>query len=52
MHATPDLGHATTSVAVTLLVGSAVVRLVVPNITGFLATTIPVAMAVGAAAAA
>jgi anion transporter len=49
VHATPDLGHPTTSVAVALLVVSAVVRLVVPNITGFLATTIPVAMAVGAA---
>ena len=44
--ATPDLGHRPTSVAVALLVASAVVRLVVPNITGFLATTIPVAMAV------
>jgi anion transporter len=49
VRATPDLGHATTSVAVALLVVSAVVRLVVPNITGFLATTIPVAMAVGTA---
>lgn len=32
-----------------LVLASAVVRLVIPNITGFLATTIPVAMAVGAA---
>jgi sodium-dependent dicarboxylate transporter 2/3/5 len=32
-----------------LLVASAVVRLMIPNITGFLATTIPVAMSVGAA---
>ncbi|HEY7653427.1 MAG TPA: SLC13 family permease [Methylomirabilota bacterium] len=32
-----------------LLVASAVVRLMIPNITGFLATTIPVAMAVGTA---
>ena len=30
-----------------LLVASSLVRLVIPNITGFLATTIPVAMAVG-----
>src|SRR5262249_56978506 len=33
-----------------LLVASAVVRLMIPNITGFLATTIPVAMSVGTAA--
>jgi anion transporter len=33
----------------TLIVASAVVRLLIPNITGFLATTIPVAMAVGSA---
>ncbi|HZP38433.1 MAG TPA: SLC13 family permease [Methylomirabilota bacterium] len=33
-----------------LLVASAVVRLLIPNITGFLATTIPVAMAVGTTA--
>ena len=32
-----------------LLVASSVVRLVIPNITGFLATTIPVAMAAGTA---
>lgn len=32
-----------------LLVASSVVRLVIPNITGFLATTIPVAMSVGTA---
>jgi anion transporter len=49
VRATPDLGHGPTSVAVALLVVSAAVRLLVPNITGFLATTIPVAMAVGAA---
>jgi di/tricarboxylate transporter len=49
VRATPDLGHRTTSVAVALIVVAAVVRLVVPNITGFLATTIPVAMSVGAA---
>jgi anion transporter len=33
-----------------LLAASSVVRLVIPNITGFLATTIPVAMSVGTAA--
>jgi len=33
-----------------LLVASAVVRLLIPNITGFLATTIPVAMSVGTTA--
>jgi anion transporter len=33
-----------------LLVASSVVRLLIPNITGFLATTIPVAMSVGTAA--
>jgi len=49
VRATPDLGHGPTSVAVALLVAAAAVRLLVPNITGFLATTIPVAMAVGAA---
>ena len=49
VRATPDLGHAPTSVTVALLVVSAAVRLMVPNITGFLATTIPVGMAVGAA---
>ena len=37
-------------VVVVLLVASAVVRLLIPNITGFLATTIPVAMSVGTAA--
>ena len=36
-------------VVVVLLVASSVVRLVIPNITGFLATTIPVAMSVGTA---
>jgi sodium-dependent dicarboxylate transporter 2/3/5 len=36
-------------VAVVLLVAAAAVRLLIPNITGFLATTIPVAMSVGTA---
>jgi di/tricarboxylate transporter len=36
-------------VVAVLLAASSVVRLVIPNITGFLATTIPVAMAVGTA---
>ena len=37
-------------VVVVLLLSSSVVRLMIPNITGFLATTIPVAMSVGTAA--
>ena len=37
-------------VVVVLLLASSVVRLMIPNITGFLATTIPVAMSVGTAA--
>jgi solute carrier family 13 (sodium-dependent dicarboxylate transporter), member 2/3/5 len=36
-------------VVVVLLLASSLVRLMIPNITGFLATTIPVAMSVGAA---
>ena len=34
---------------VTLLAAAAVIRLVIPNITGFLATTIPVAMSIASA---
>jgi anion transporter len=41
-------GHPALVVA-TLLVASVPVRLLIPNITGFLATTIPVAMSIGAA---
>jgi sodium-dependent dicarboxylate transporter 2/3/5 len=37
-------------VVAVLLLASSVVRLMIPNITGFLATTIPVAMSVGTAA--
>jgi solute carrier family 13 (sodium-dependent dicarboxylate transporter), member 2/3/5 len=37
-------------VVVVLLLASSMVRLMIPNITGFLATTIPVAMSVGTAA--
>jgi solute carrier family 13 (sodium-dependent dicarboxylate transporter), member 2/3/5 len=37
-------------VVVLLLLASSLVRLMIPNITGFLATTIPVAMSVGTAA--
>ena len=36
-------------VVATLLVASAPVRLLIPNITGYLATTIPIAMAIGTA---
>src|SRR4029077_20076279 len=37
-------------VVVVLLLASSVVRLMIPNITGYLATTIPVAMSVGTTA--
>lgn len=47
VHAAPSAGRRPLVVVVILLAGAAVVRLVVPNITGFLATTIPVAMSVG-----
>jgi anion transporter len=36
-------------VVATLMIASVPVRLLIPNITGFLATTIPIAMAIGAA---
>jgi anion transporter len=45
--AVPWAGQRPLAVVAVLLAGAAVVRLVVPNITGFLATTIPVAMSVG-----
>src|SRR5262245_52191871 len=44
VRATPSAGERPVLVVIALLAGAAVVRLVVPNITGFLATTIPVAM--------
>jgi anion transporter len=47
VQATPSAAERPVLVVVVLLAGAALVRLVVPNITGFLATTIPVAMSVG-----
>jgi sodium-dependent dicarboxylate transporter 2/3/5 len=47
VQATPSAGQRPLLVVVILLAGAALVRLVIPNITGFLATTIPVAMSVG-----
>lgn len=47
--ASPGLGEHPLRVMVLLLVASAGLRLLVPNITGFLGTTIPVAMAIGTA---
>ena len=47
VHAAPSAAQHPLMVVAILLAGAAVVRLVIPNITGFLATTIPVAMAVG-----
>jgi sodium-dependent dicarboxylate transporter 2/3/5 len=49
VHAAPSAAQRPLMVIVILLAGAALVRLVVPNITGFLATTIPVAMSVGSA---
>lgn len=45
----PGLGEHPLRVIVLLLAASAALRLLIPNITGFLGTTIPVAMAIGAA---
>ncbi len=45
----PSLGEHPLLVVVLLLVAAAIVRLLIPNITGFLATTIPLAMALGTA---
>jgi anion transporter len=47
VHAAPSAGERPVAVVAILIAGAAIVRLVVPNITGFLATTIPVAMSVG-----
>jgi di/tricarboxylate transporter len=47
VQAAPSAGQSPLLVIAILLAGAAVVRLVIPNITGFLATTIPVAMSVG-----
>ena len=47
--ATRGVADSPVMVVAALLAASAVVRLVIPNITGFLATAIPVAMSVGSA---
>jgi di/tricarboxylate transporter len=49
VHAAPAVGRQPLLVVALLLVAASVVRLLIPNITGFLATTIPVAMSIGAA---
>jgi sodium-dependent dicarboxylate transporter 2/3/5 len=46
----PALRDSPLAVIVTLLVASVPLRLLIPNITGFLATAIPVAMSIGTAA--
>jgi len=45
----PQFGDQPVIVIAVLLVASVPVRLLIPNITGFLATTIPIAMSIGAA---
>lgn len=46
----PQFGSEPMIVVAVLLTASVPVRLLIPNITGFLATTIPIAMSIGAAA--
>ncbi len=46
----PQFGSEPVVVIAVLLAASVPVRLLIPNITGFLATTIPIAMSIGAAA--
>lgn len=46
---TPGLAHYPMLVVVVLLLAAAPVRLLIPNITGFLATAIPIAMSIGTA---
>jgi di/tricarboxylate transporter len=50
LRAVPGLAADPLLLVVALLVSAAVMRLVIPNITGFLALTIPVAMSLGAGA--
>jgi hypothetical protein len=50
LRAVPGLAASPLLLVVALLVSAAVMRLVIPNITGFLALTIPVAMSLGAGA--
>ena len=47
VHSTPALTHHPLLLIVALLLATAPVRLLIPNITGFLALTIPVAMSIG-----
>lgn len=49
IHSTPMFTQRPVFVVLVLLLASAPVRLLIPNITGFLATTIPIAMSVGTA---
>ena len=49
VQAVPEFRDQPILVVVTLLVASVPMRLLIPNITGFLATTIPIAMSIGAA---
>jgi anion transporter len=49
VHSTPAFTQQPVFVVLVLLLASAPVRLLIPNITGFLATTIPIAMSVGTA---
>ena len=49
VHSTPAYTQQPVFVVLILLLVSAPVRLLIPNITGFLATTIPIAMSVGTA---
>ncbi len=47
MRTVPAFGEHPVLVIVALLVASVPVRMLIPNITGFLATTIPIAMSIG-----
>jgi anion transporter len=49
VHSTPAFAQQPLLVVVVLLLASAPIRLLIPNITGFLATTIPIAMSIGTA---
>jgi anion transporter len=50
VQATPRLSDSAVGVIAVLLAAAVPVRLLIPNITGFLAITIPIAMSIGAAA--
>ncbi|PYM20400.1 MAG: hypothetical protein DMD81_01975 [Candidatus Rokuibacteriota bacterium] len=47
--ATPAFGRSPVLLVVALLLAAALLRLIIPNITGFLATTIPLAISIGGA---